>query len=246
MRIRYLVEEYVDGGSLRQVLKGNWRPDLPTVAGWAVGILRALVAAHEKGLVHRDLKPENVLVDSQGSAKIADFGLVRWIYPQTAAPSPRDEAKNGPATLTNTGFVVGTLGYMSPEQVRGEPVDGRSDLFGFGILLFELVTGIVAVRAQQHRRGVRRRPQPRPLAPHGARGRRARAPRAGGVVVPREGPREAPRFGARAAATRGEAPGRARRERPRVVDRPAAPRRRAGRGGAAFRPCSGSRRRERS
>ncbi len=142
VRIRYLVEEYVDGGSLRQVLKGNWRPDLPTVAGWSVGILRALVAAHEKGLVHRDLKPENVLVDSQGNAKIADFGLVRWIYPQTAAPSPRDEKRNSPATLTNTGYVVGTLGYMSPEQVRGEPVDGRSDLFGFGILLFELVTGM--------------------------------------------------------------------------------------------------------
>ncbi len=141
VRIRYLVEEYVDGGSLRRVLKGNWRPDLSTVAGWAVGILRALAAAHDKGLVHRDLKPENVLVDSQGNAKIADFGLVRWIYPQTAAPSPRDEKRNGPATLTNTGFVVGTLGYMSPEQVRGEPVDGRSDLFGFGILLFELVTG---------------------------------------------------------------------------------------------------------
>lgn len=141
VRIRYLVEEYVDGGSLRKVLKGNWRPGLSTVAGWAVGILRALVAAHEKGLVHRDLKPENVLVDSQGSAKIADFGLVRWIYPQTAAPATRDESKNGPESLTNTGFVVGTLGYMSPEQVRGEPVDGRSDLFGFGILLFELVTG---------------------------------------------------------------------------------------------------------
>lgn len=141
VRIRYLVEEYVDGGSLRQVLKGNWRPDLATVAGWAVGILRALAAAHDKGLVHRDLKPENVLVDSQGNAKIADFGLVRWIYPQTAAPSPRDDRRNGPTTLTNTGFVVGTLGYMSPEQVRGEPVDGRSDLFGFGILLFELVTG---------------------------------------------------------------------------------------------------------
>jgi hypothetical protein len=139
--LRYLVEEYVDGGSLRKALKGNWRPDLPTAAGWAVGILRALAAAHEKGLVHRDLKPENVLVDSQGNAKIADFGLVRWIYPQTAAPAPRDEASRGPASLTSTGFVVGTLGYMSPEQVRGEPVDGRSDLFGFGILLFELMTG---------------------------------------------------------------------------------------------------------
>ena len=140
-RLSYLVEELVDGGSLRKVLKGSWRPDLPTIAGWAVGILRALAAAHEKGLVHRDLKPENVLVDSHGNAKIADFGLVRWIYPQTAAPSPRDDATRGPDTLTQAGFVVGTLGYMSPEQVRGEQVDARSDLFGFGILVFELVTG---------------------------------------------------------------------------------------------------------
>ena len=141
VQIRYLVEEYVDGGSLRQVLKGNWRPDLVTIAGWGAGILRALVAAHEKGLVHRDLKPENVLVDAHRNVKIADFGLVRWIYPQTAAPSGRGDPKNGYETLTNTGFVVGTLGYMSPEQVKGETVDGRSDLFGFGILLFELVTG---------------------------------------------------------------------------------------------------------
>ena len=141
VRVRYLVEEFVDGGSLRKTLRGNWRPDLPTIAGWAVGILRALAAAHEKGLVHRDLKPENVLVDSQGNAKIADFGLVRWIYPQTAAPSRGEDGKNGPPTLTHTGFVVGTLGYMSPEQVKGAPVDGRSDLFGFGILLFELLTG---------------------------------------------------------------------------------------------------------
>lgn len=142
-QVRYLVEEFVDGGSLRKVLKGSWRPDLPTVAGWAVGILRALAAAHEKGLIHRDLKPENVLVDAEGNAKIADFGLVRWIYPNTAAPAEPEAA--GPDadrdTLTRTGFVVGTLGYMSPEQVRGLPVDGRSDLFGFGILLFELVTG---------------------------------------------------------------------------------------------------------
>ena len=142
-RVRYLVEEFVDGGSLRRVLKGSWRPDLPTVTGWAVGILRALAAAHEKGLIHRDIKPENVLVDAQGNAKIADFGLVRWIYPNTAAPV--EPETSGPDadrdTLTRTGFVVGTLGYMSPEQVRGLPVDGRSDLFGFGILLFELMTG---------------------------------------------------------------------------------------------------------
>lgn len=140
-RIRYLVEEYVDGGSLRRVLKGGARPGVATVLGWAAGILRALDAAHEKGLVHRDLKPENVLVDSQGNAKIADFGLVRWIYPQSAAPSSRDGAPGGPDTLTHAGYVVGTLGYMSPEQVRGAPVDGRSDLFAFGILVFELLTG---------------------------------------------------------------------------------------------------------
>ncbi|MHB1046227.1 MAG: protein kinase domain-containing protein [Thermoanaerobaculia bacterium] len=140
-RIRYLVEEYVDGGSLRRALKGSWRPDVATAVGWAIGILRALSAAHDKGLIHRDLKPENVLVDGQGNAKIADFGLVRWIYPQSAAPTPREEEPAGPATLTQTGFVVGTLGYMSPEQVRGEPVDGRSDLFAFGVLVFELLTG---------------------------------------------------------------------------------------------------------
>ena len=142
-RVRYLVEEYVDGGSLRRVLKGSGRPDLPTLARWAVGILRALAAAHEKGLIHRDIKPENVLVDAQGDAKIADFGLVRWIYPHSAAPVEPEAAGSDADrdTLTRTGFVVGTLGYMSPEQVRGLPVDGRSDLFGFGILLFELVTG---------------------------------------------------------------------------------------------------------
>jgi hypothetical protein len=140
-RIRYLVEEYVDGGSLRRALRGSWRPDVATAVGWAIGILRALSAAHDKGLVHRDLKPENVLVDGQGNAKIADFGLVRWIYPQSAAPSPCEEEPAGPAALTQTGFVVGTLGYMSPEQVRGEPVDGRSDLFAFGVLAFELLTG---------------------------------------------------------------------------------------------------------
>ena len=139
--LRYLVEEYVDGGSLRRLLRGSWRPDVATVVGWAIGILRALVAAHEKGLVHRDLKPENVLVDAQGTAKIADFGLVRWIYPLTAAPSPRDEGRDEPASLTRTGIVVGTLGYMSPEQVRGDPVDGRSDLFAFGALVFELLAG---------------------------------------------------------------------------------------------------------
>lgn len=139
-RFLYLVEEYVDGGSLRKVLKGSWRPDPATVVRWGLGILRALTAAHGKGLVHRDLKPENVLVDAQGNAKIADFGLVRWIYPQSAAPSPPDDGVRTD-TLTSTGFVVGTLGYMSPEQVRGTPVDARSDLFGFGVLLFELLAG---------------------------------------------------------------------------------------------------------
>jgi len=139
-RLLYLVEEFVDGGSLRRVLKGSFRPDPATIVRWGIGILRALAAAHGKGLVHRDLKPENVLVDSQGNAKIADFGLVRWIYPLSAAPAPADDGARAD-TLTQTGFVVGTLGYMSPEQVRGESVDARSDLFGFGILLFELATG---------------------------------------------------------------------------------------------------------
>ncbi len=139
VEMRFLVEEYVEGSSLRRVLRKG-RPPLGCVVSWALDVARGLSAAHEKGIVHRDLKPENVLVDFKGNAKIADFGLVRWIYPEAAAPS--SAADGGPGgELTRSGFIVGTVGYMSPEQVRGEKVGIESDLFVFGIVLYEMLAG---------------------------------------------------------------------------------------------------------
>jgi len=152
--VHFLVEEMVHGPSLRKVLRSG-RPPVGWLVDVALGVTRGLAAAHEKGLVHRDLKPENILVDAEGVAKIADFGLVRFIYPETAAPAadaagppstdgtdavPRRDARV--ETLTRTGFVVGTLGYMSPEQVRGEKVGPESDLFSLGIVLYEMLTGV--------------------------------------------------------------------------------------------------------
>ena len=152
--VHYLVEEMVHGPSVRKVLRAG-RPPVGWLVDVALGVTRGLAAAHEKGLVHRDLKPENILVDASGEAKIADFGLVRFIYPETAAPAsdaagpPSPEGASEAArrdarteTLTRTGFVVGTLGYMSPEQVRGEKVGPESDLFSLGIVLYEMLTGI--------------------------------------------------------------------------------------------------------
>ena len=122
----FLTMDLVEGRSLRQVL----RDEGPLSPDRAVAIARqlalALEAAHDGGIVHRDLKPPNVLVDSSGRAWITDFGVAR---------SLRDR---GP---TRTGSVIGTLAYLSPEQARGEEVDGRSDLYALGILLFEMLTG---------------------------------------------------------------------------------------------------------
>lgn len=138
--LRFLVEEFVEGPSLRRLLRSG-RPPLGKLVEIATGVARGLGAAHEKGLIHRDLKPENVLLDARGTAKIADFGLVRFIYPDTAAPGDEAEKDDVTETLTRSGFVVGTLGYMSPEQVRGDPLGPSSDLFALGIVLYEMLAG---------------------------------------------------------------------------------------------------------
>jgi len=133
----FLVMEIVEGENLRQRLARGLVPSRET-AGLGVQIAEALAAAHERGIVHRDLKPENVVVTPEGRAKILDFGLARRSPPRATRPGDTVETR---LRDTAPGFVVGTVDYMSPEQVRGDPVDGRSDVFALGAVLFELLSG---------------------------------------------------------------------------------------------------------
>jgi serine/threonine protein kinase len=134
----YLVTELLAGESLRQLLRKGPLPPKRAVE-LALQIARGLAAAHEKGIVHRDLKPENLFLTKDEVVKILDFGLARLAAPITSASqlaqAPTVEA------LTGAGMVVGTVGYMAPEQVRGEAADARADLFAFGCVLYELLAG---------------------------------------------------------------------------------------------------------
>jgi Tol biopolymer transport system component len=130
----YLVEELLDGTTLREPL---WRGPLPPrkAIEYARAIAQGLAAAHAKGIVHRDLKPENVMVTADGRVKILDFGLAKLHEP---TPNPDSHTATH---LTQTGRVLGTVAYMSPEQVRGQAIDHRSDLFSLGIVLYEMLSG---------------------------------------------------------------------------------------------------------
>jgi hypothetical protein len=105
----------------------------------AIQIARGLAAAHDRGIVHRDLKPENVFVTSSGHVKILDFGLVKLMESAPSGPSFADQATAAPAT--SPGVVLGTVGYMAPEQVVGRPADHRADIFALGAVLYELLSG---------------------------------------------------------------------------------------------------------
>jgi serine/threonine protein kinase/Tol biopolymer transport system component len=129
----YIVSELVDGESLRAVVDRG-RLTLRKLLDMAVQIADALAAAHSVGIVHRDLKPENVMVTGDGRVKVLDFGLAKQTMPQA-------DGNTATIALSQPGTVLGTAGYMSPEQVRGAPLDHRSDIFSFGCVLYELVTG---------------------------------------------------------------------------------------------------------
>ena len=130
----YVVTELLEGETLREVL-GRRTPTWRQVVGWGVQVAHGLGAAHQKGIVHRDLKPENLFLTSDGRIKILDFGLAKL-----TAPVALDAATVDAAAATRPGLLLGTVPYMAPEQVRGEAVDGRTDLFALGVVLAELLT----------------------------------------------------------------------------------------------------------
>ncbi|MGH9874292.1 MAG: protein kinase domain-containing protein [Pyrinomonadaceae bacterium] len=133
----YVVSELLEGETLRERLDGPSIPQRKAV-DHAVQIARGLAAAHARSIVHRDLKPENIFVTSDGQVKVLDFGLAKLIEPVGVS-----QLNDLPTRKLNTtpGTVLGTLGYMSPEQVDGKPVDYRSDIFSFGVVLYEMLAG---------------------------------------------------------------------------------------------------------
>jgi eukaryotic-like serine/threonine-protein kinase len=138
--VRFAVIELLEGETLRDRLKRaalGWRK----AAEIAAAIADALTAAHAKGIVHRDLKPENIFLTSGGLVKILDFGIARVTKQGLARETAVAADAETEVVHTTPGVVVGTVGYMSPEQLRGEPVDGRSDIFSLGCVLYEMVSG---------------------------------------------------------------------------------------------------------
>jgi serine/threonine protein kinase/tetratricopeptide (TPR) repeat protein len=131
----YIVMEYVEGRSLRDLLlKKQVKPE--NVIDIALQTCDAFIEAHSRGIIHRDIKPENILLTDRGRVKLVDFGLAK-----TVSSEPRISGATAPDSITDPGTVMGTLSYMSPEQLRGEHLDERTDIFSFGIVLYEIIAG---------------------------------------------------------------------------------------------------------
>jgi len=133
---QYLVTEFVDGGTLRDWAKAEKRTSRHVVE-LLTGIADGLACAHEAGILHRDIKPENILVTKNAYAKLADFGLAKLMQ----GTGSSDETPTATELRTRPGAVMGTIAYMSPEQAQGKPVDARSDIFSFGLVLYEMLAG---------------------------------------------------------------------------------------------------------
>src|SRR5215813_11688402 len=134
----YLVSELLEGETLRQKIQAG--PISPRRAlEYAIQIAGGLAAAHAKGIIHRDLKPENIFIMKTGGVKILDFGLAKAA--PVAPASPAGSVATLEVAVTSPGVVMGTAGYMSPEQVRGERVDHHTDIFSFGAVLYEILSG---------------------------------------------------------------------------------------------------------
>src|ERR1051326_1382907 len=136
----YLVMELVDGPTLADRIKQGPIP-LDEALAIARQIGDALEAAHERGIIHRDLKPGNIKIKPDGSVKILDFGLAKRHVAETAPSAKPEDSPTLSIAMTSAGMILGTVGYMSPEQARGKPVDKRTDIWAFGVILDEMLTG---------------------------------------------------------------------------------------------------------
>src|SRR5205823_6485874 len=131
----FIATEFVDGRTLRAEIAAGRTPSRDTIVSTARELSEALASAHAKGITHRDLKPENVMRAANGRLKILDFGLAR------VEPSPVGGGSPVPALATVPGVVLGTPAYMAPEQINGQAADARTDVFAFGVLMYEFVCG---------------------------------------------------------------------------------------------------------
>src|SRR5687767_13268736 len=128
----YIAMEFLDGRSLKQVVRETGPVEPQTAIELVTQVLKAARFAHKRGVIHRDIKPHNVIIDSEGRAKVTDFGI----------------ARAGASDMTETGSIIGTAQYLSPEQAQGHPVDARADLYSIGIVLYELLTGALPFDAE--------------------------------------------------------------------------------------------------
>jgi serine/threonine protein kinase/Tol biopolymer transport system component len=146
--LHYIVSELLEGESLRARIRQGAVPPRKAL-DYAAQIARGLAAAHERNIVHRDLKPENLFITRDGHVKILDFGLAKLAAPRLPNATPGHEHEPTlPATPTEPGRLMGTVGYMAPEQVRGGSGDNRSDIFAFGVILYEMLAGVPAFRGE--------------------------------------------------------------------------------------------------